>query len=135
MSGPVVEQLIATHFLADPGLAFDVQRRRLADGAAVLTSALAADLPDWRVSRPSGGASLWVALPGPFASELARLAPTVGVRIAPGPRFGPDGTMESYLRLPFTQPPEKLIRGVRRLASIADQASRSRTSDMPGWLA
>ena len=87
MSGPVVEQLIATHFLADPGLAFDVQRRRLADGAAVLTSALAADLPDWRVSRPSGGASLWVALPGPFASELARLAPTVGVRIAPGPQI------------------------------------------------
>ena len=135
MSGPVVDQLIAAHFLDDPELAFGVQRRRLADGAAVLTATMASELPDWRVSRPAGGASLWVALPGPFASELARLAPTVGVRIAPGPRFGPDGTMESYLRLPFTQPPEKLISGVRRLASIAGQAAHSRPSDMPGWLA
>ena len=35
MSGPVVDQLIAVHFLADPHRAFDQQRRRLADGAAV----------------------------------------------------------------------------------------------------
>ncbi len=135
MSGPVVDQLIAAHFLADPEPAFDRQRRRLAHGAAVLTTTLASELPSWQVSRPRGGASLWVALPGPFASELARLTPTVGVRIAPGPRFGPDGTMESYLRLPFTQPPEKLISGVRRIASIADEAQRARPSDMPGWLA
>ena len=135
MSGPVLDQLIAAHFLADPQRAFDQQRQRLADGAAVLTAAIAEALPEWRVSRPTGGASLWVALPGPFASELARLAPSVGVRIVPGPRFGPDGTMESYLRLPFTQPPEKLVTGVRRLASVASQAERSRSSEMPGWLA
>jgi DNA-binding transcriptional MocR family regulator len=127
--------LIAAHFLADPHRAFDVQRRRLADGVAVLTNAIASELPDWRVSSPTGGVNLWVALPGPFASELARIAPTVGVRIVPGPRFGPDGTMESYLRLPFTEHPDKLVAGVRRLAAVAGQAARSRGSDMPGWLA
>jgi len=112
-----------------------VERQRLADRAEVLMAVLTAELPDWRFDRPTGGGSLWVALPGPFASELARLAPGVGVRIAPGPRFGPDGTMESYLRLPFTQPPEKLILGVRRLAGIADRAAAGRPGDMPGWLA
>ena len=135
MSGPVLEQLIAAHLLADPVEAFDVQRRRLAHGATVLTQALAEYLPNWQVSRPGGGASLWVALPGPFATELARLGTTVGVRIAPGPRFGPDGTMESYLRLPFTQTPEKLRAGVRRLAAIADRAAGGRPSDLPEWLA
>ncbi len=135
MSGPVLDQLIAVHVLADPHRAFDLQRQRLADGAAVLTAAIARELPQWRVSRPTGGASLWVALPGPFASELARLAPSVGVRIVPGPRFGPDGTMESYLRLPFTQPRDNLITAVRRLASVAPQAARWRGSEVPGWLA
>jgi len=135
MSGPVLEQLIAAHLLADPDEALGVQRQRLADGSAVLTAALAQQLPQWRVTRPEGGVSLWVQLPGPFATELARLAPTVGIRIAPGPRFGPDGTMESYLRLPFTQSPDKLIDAVGRLAAIADEASKARRSDLPGWLA
>ncbi len=135
MAGPVLEQLIAVHFLADPGPALDVQRRRLADGAAVLTAALAAQLPDWRVSRPLGGASLWVALPGPWASALAGLASSVGVRIAPGPRFGPDGTLESYLRLPFTASPDTLVAGVHRLAAIAPQAAGAIRAELPGWLA
>lgn len=135
MAGPVLEQLVAAHLLAEPDEALNVQRQRLADGCAVLTAALAQQLPQWRTTRPEGGASLWVQLPGPFATELARLAPTVGIRIAPGPRFGPDGTMESYLRLPLTQPPDKLTEAVRRLAVIADEASRARRSDLPGWLA
>lgn len=135
MAGPVLDQLIAVHFLADPGPGLDVQRRRLADGAAVLTAALAARLPDWRVSRPLGGASLWVALPGPWASALAGLAPSVGVRIAPGPRFGPDGTLESYLRLPFTAATDTLVAGVDRLAAIAPQAAGATRAELPGWLA
>ncbi|MET3806397.1 DNA-binding transcriptional MocR family regulator [Nakamurella sp. UYEF19] len=134
MSGPVLEQLMAAHFLADPTAALDQQSRRLADGAAVLTAELAAARPEWKVSHPRGGASLWVALPGPFATELARSAHAVGVRIAPGPRFGPDGTMESYLRLPFTQPADKLVSGIRRLSAVADRAAAARLSDVPGWL-
>jgi DNA-binding transcriptional MocR family regulator len=134
MSGPVLEQLLAAHFLADPTDWLDQQRRRLADGATLLTAALADIRPEWIVSRPQGGAFLWVALPGPFATELARCAPAVGVRITPGPRFGPDGTMESYLRLPFTQPADRLITGVRRLSSVADRAAAAHRSDVPGWL-
>ncbi|MEP6561655.1 MAG: PLP-dependent aminotransferase family protein [Nakamurella sp.] len=135
MAGPVLDQLVVTQLLSDPDDALALQRTRLATGAAALQSALAAQLPDWQATRPRGGASLWVKLPGPFATDLALLAPSAGVRIAPGPRFGPDGTMESYLRLPFTTTPERLITAVSRLASIADRAAQGARSSLPGWLA
>ncbi|HEY5878086.1 MAG TPA: PLP-dependent aminotransferase family protein, partial [Nakamurella sp.] len=112
MAGPVLDQLVVTTLLADPTAALAQQRARLATGFSALHAALTEQLPDWLPSRPSGGTSLWVRLPGPFATDLALLAPSVGVRIAPGPRFGPDGTMESFLRLPFTVPPGQLVAAV-----------------------
>ena len=135
MAGPVLDQLVVTALLRDPEPALAQQRARLATGAAALQSALARDLPDWVPTRPAGGTSLWVRLPGPFATELALLAPSVGVRIAPGPRFGPDGTMASYLRLPFGQVPERLAAGVARLATVAGLAAQGARSSLPGWLA
>ena len=134
MAGPIIDQLVAAELLADPAAALAVQRTRLATGAAALLSALAATLPQWRPTIPGGGTSLWVRLPGPFATELALLAPSVGVRIAPGPRFGPDGTMASYLRLPFTTTPDRLITAVGRLATVAPQAATGAQSTLPGWL-
>ena len=135
MSGPVLDQLVVAQLLADPESALSLQRSRLATGAATLQAALTRDLPDWEPTHPQGGTSLWVRLPGPFATDLALLAPTVGVRIAPGPRFGPDGTMASYLRLPFTAAPERLAAGIARLATVADQAALGARSSLPGWLA
>ncbi len=135
MSGPVLDQLVVAALLADPGPALSIQRSRLATGAAALQAALATQLPDWQPSHPQGGTSLWVRLPGPFATDLALLAPAAGVRIAPGPRFGPDGTMESYLRLPFTAGAEHLVTAVGRLAAIAGQAALGARSSLPGWLA
>lgn len=135
MAGPVLDQLVVASLLADPATALAEQRGRLAAGAAALAGALAAHLPDWQPSRPAGGTFLWVRLPGPFATDLALLAPSVGVRIAPGPRFGPDGTMESFVRLPYTVPPEQLVTAVRRLASITDQAAAGSRIGLPGWVA
>ncbi len=135
MAGPVLDQLVATALLADPEPALAEQRGRLATGAAALHAALAGQLPDWRPTRPDGGTFLWVRLPGPFATDLALLAPSVGVRIVPGTRFGPDGSMASYLRLPFTQPPDRLITAVTRLSAIVDQAAAGARSALPGWFA
>jgi len=135
MSGPVLDQLVVASLLADPEPALSLQRSRLATGAAALQAALAAQLPTWRPTHPAGGTSLWVRLPGPFATDLALLAPSAGVRIAPGPRFGPDGTMESYLRLPFTAGADRLVTAVGRLAVIAGQAALGARSSLPGWLA
>ena len=135
MAGPVLEQLVATALLAEPEAALTVQRARLAEGAAALRAGIAEHLPDWRVGNPRGGASLWVRLPGPFATELALRAASAGVRIAPGPRFGPDGTMESHLRLPYTSGPERLREGVARLARVAGQSADAGASALPGWIA
>ena len=135
MAGPVLDQLVVATLLADPAAALAEQRSRLAEGAAALTGALAAHLPDWQPSQPTGGTFLWVRLPGPYATDLALLAPSVGVRIAPGPRFGPDGTMESFVRLPFTVPADQLDTAMRRLATITDRAAAGSRTGLPGWVA
>jgi len=135
MAGPVLDQLVVATLLADPAAALAEQRARLATGFSALQAALTELLPDWLPSQPSGGTSLWVRLPGPFATDLALLAPSVGVRIAPGPRFGPDGTMESFLRLPFTLPPTQLVAAVRRLAAVTDRAAAGSRTGLPGWVA
>ena len=103
MAGPVLDQLVVAALLADPG-----GRRWPSSG------------PGWPPARPRCGRR-WPATcrtgcrSTPRGGDVAvgaaarpvrhRTGPAraVGRRAdRPGPRFGPDGTMESYLRLPFT---------------------------------
>lgn len=134
MAGPLLDQLVVTAMLADPEEALAEQRVRLATGCATLIDALARHLPEWVPTRPRGGCSIWVRLPDPIASDLARRAPAAGVRIVPGPRFGPDGSMDSFLRLPYTAPPEALAAAVPRLAAAQELLGAPATTP-PGWLA
>ncbi len=134
MAGSVLDQLIAERLLADECPALTVQRARLRAGCDALLEVLDDELPHWRPTRPAGGASLWVELPGPYATDLAALAPSVGVAIVPGPRFGPDGTMESFLRLPFTAAPDALRVAVQRLASIDATAAAARPVLPQRWM-
>jgi DNA-binding transcriptional MocR family regulator len=90
----------------------------------VLAAALAATLPEWRFALPSGGLSLWVAIDR-SSTALAAAAEAAGVRVVPGPRFGTDGALERYLRLPFVVAPAQLEEAVRRLErAIADVGGR-----------
>jgi hypothetical protein len=57
-----------------------------------------------------------VELDAPVSTALAHAAATRSLRLAPGPRFGLDGTLERYLRLPFTLPEEELLEAADRLA-------------------
>ena len=134
MAGSVLDQLVSAHLLADPEPVLAARRAELAAGARTVRAALAELAPDWQVAERDGGAFVWVRLPGPFAGELARLAPSVGVRIAPGPRFGPDGTMDAYLRLPITETPDRLFEALRRLTRVADRAA-ARPPVLAGWIA
>ncbi|NES29475.1 aminotransferase class I/II-fold pyridoxal phosphate-dependent enzyme [Micromonospora terminaliae] len=118
MASPVLDQLVAVHLLAQgPGIVID-RRIQLAAQRDALVKAMADRLPDWRVTVPRGGVTLWVELDGPISSALARAAEEVGVRLAPGPRFGLDGTLERFLRLPFTLPAADLEEAVGRLAAV-----------------
>jgi DNA-binding transcriptional MocR family regulator len=118
VSSPILDQLVATEALARLDALLPGRRSLLRERRRVLRDALAAECPHWRVRQPAGGMSFWVQLPeGTPASALAARALEHGVRVAGGPLFGVDGGFERRLRLPFTQPPERLAEAVRRLAA------------------
>jgi DNA-binding transcriptional MocR family regulator len=130
MSSPVLEQLVAVHLLGQAESIVAARRVQLVSRRDALVGALTEMLPEWRYFIPSGGVMLWAELDGPISSALARAAEDVGVRLAPGPRFGMDGTLERFIRLPFSLPADDLIEAVRRIASVRhdlDHTSR------PAW--
>jgi DNA-binding transcriptional MocR family regulator len=129
MASPVLEQLVAVHLLSQAPAIVAARRAQLAFRRDALVGALGELLPEWRFFVPGGGVTLWAELDGPISSALSRAAEDVGVRLAPGPRFGLDGTLERFVRLPFTLAADDLIEAVRRIASVRhdlDRASRPR---------
>ncbi|MFB0874645.1 MULTISPECIES: PLP-dependent aminotransferase family protein [unclassified Sphingobium] len=114
MASPVVEQLAVAQLIdADVGLgerAGILRARR-----DHLIGLLERRLPHWSVDAPAGGLSLWAEMPRAEATALAALAESMGVRVAPGPRFGVGGAFERFLRLPFTLDEPQLEAGVERL--------------------
>ena len=93
-----------------------------------LTAALTRELPEWRVTEPQGGISLWAELDAPLSTPLTMLAGPAGVVVVPGSRFGVDGTLERFLRIPFALPEERLEMAVARLAAAWQQLDRSGVS-------
>ena len=60
--------------------------------------------------------SLWVRLPAPTSSALSAAASRLGLVVPPGPRFGVDGTLERFIRVPYTLPDDRLAEAVELLA-------------------
>jgi len=106
------------------------RRRQLAEQRDALVTAVRRELPEWGIRVPRGGVTLWAELDGPVSSALSRAAEEVGVRLAPGPRFGLDGTLERFVRLPFTLPACDLEDAVKRLAAVRYDLERTRR---PRW--
>ena len=113
----VLDQLVAVRLLAGRETIVPARRAELVRRRAALVAALTGRLPDWRFQVPDGGLGLWVELDGPVATALARAAERLEVRVAAGPRFGVDGTLERFMRLPYTLPAAELATAVDRLAS------------------
>jgi DNA-binding transcriptional MocR family regulator len=138
VGSPVLDQLLAAEVLARLDTLLPGRRALLRERRDALLGALAAERPAWRAARPSGGMSVWVELPeGTAASALAAHAVEHGVRVAAGARFGAGGGFEQRLRLPFTQPPERLAEAVRRLAAAEDALASRPPSAEPSarWVA
>jgi DNA-binding transcriptional MocR family regulator len=132
MASPVLDQLVGARLLDLADRIVPARRRQLLAQRDALVAALSAALPEWHFRVPAGGLTLWVELDGPISSALARAAEEVGVRLAPGPRFGLDGTLERFLRVPYTLPPADLVEAVQRLAAVRydlDRAARPRWGD------
>jgi DNA-binding transcriptional MocR family regulator len=127
MSGPVLDQLVAVELLSRADTIVPARRTMLREQRDALAGALRSELPDWQFVTPAGGVTLWAELDAPMSSALSRAAESFGVRLAPGPRFGVDGTLERFLRLPFTLPSDVLVEAVSRIAAAySDVAMGSR---------
>ena len=116
LGSPLLDQLLAVRLLARVD---DVRAERVAQlrpRRDVLVDAVRTQLPDWRMSVPTGGLSLWVHLPSGNAEEFAELALEHRVALVPGPALSVDDGNRRALRMAFVEPEERLTLAVERLA-------------------
>jgi DNA-binding transcriptional MocR family regulator len=131
LGSPVLEQLIAVNLLNRRDQVLPERRRTLGAARDFLAGALREKLPPWRFRVPAGGVGLWLELDAPVSSALVRAAEAHGLRLAPGPRFGVDGVLEQYLRVPFTLPHADLATAVDRLVAARDTVDAHPIPDWP----
>jgi DNA-binding transcriptional MocR family regulator len=132
LATPVLEQLVAEHLLRSSDVVLDERRRLLVERRDALAEALRRELPGWRFRVPRGGLCLWAEMERPEAEALAVVAAREGVHVVPGPTFSVDGTLDRHVRLPFTQPSDRLEEAVGRLAA-AERRLALRDADDPRW--
>lgn len=125
LAGSIMDQLLGVALLERLDDIADSRRRQLREQRDALVNALDEHLPQWRVAVPEGGMSLWAELDAPLCTSLTLTAAHHGVQLVPGSRFGVDGTLERFLRIPFALPPEQLREGVRRLAMTWERLDRA----------
>jgi DNA-binding transcriptional MocR family regulator len=131
LGSAVLEQLIALRLLARREQVLPQRREAFRHARDFLVAAVTERFPKWRVTPPAGGVGLWIELDGPVSSALVRAAETHGLRLAPGHRFGVDGLLEQYLRLPFTLPRGELAAAVDRLAAAHHTLRRGPAPEWP----
>jgi DNA-binding transcriptional MocR family regulator len=113
---PEFEQAVAAAVLADFGAITAQRSTLLREGRDSLATALAAELPEWRIPHVQGGVSMWIELDAALSSAAVMDVRSHGVLLSAGPRFSVDGGHERHLRIPFTAPPDELHRAVSLLA-------------------
>jgi DNA-binding transcriptional MocR family regulator len=138
LAGPVLEQLACVHLMDALDAVRAHRAEQLRSQRDALVGLLRQHLPAWRFAVPSGGQVLWCSLPGPWAAAVCDAAAERGLRVTPGSRFAADGTLESWLRLPYTRPVSELGQAVPLLADAWGQvvsAAGAPTSGMGVGLA
>jgi DNA-binding transcriptional MocR family regulator len=131
LGSPVFEQLVLAELLAHADSLLRKRREDFRGRRAALVRALNRGCPDWTFTTPAGGLSLWCRLPEPMSTRLAVAAVNHGVQVVPGSRFGVHGGLERWLRLPFTQPDDRLFEAVRRLSAAAASVRGAGGLDIP----
>ncbi|OBK74066.1 PLP-dependent aminotransferase family protein [Mycobacterium sp. 1274761.0] len=116
MGTPVLEQFTAARLLARCDELLPERRDILRARRAHLLSLLERHLPDWEPGPGVGGMSLWVRLPAPMSTALSAAASRMGLELPAGPRFGVDGTLERFVRVPYALPEDELSAAIELLA-------------------
>ena len=123
MGSPILEQLAARALLRLPDNALDERRLAIREQRDHLLHLVGERLPDWRFEPPPGGLCAWAELPRPLSTALAVAAHDLGVRIAPGGKYGIDGAFERFVRLPYALPKPVLSDVIDRLVDAWTQVS------------
>ncbi|MGU3498805.1 MocR-like transcription factor YczR [Mycobacterium sp. C31M] len=113
---PILEQLTAARLLQIRDDVLPERRELLRVRRAFLVDLLARELPEWRPGPGRGGMSLWVQLPAPMSTALSASASRLGLDLPAGPRFGVDGTLERFIRVPYALPEPQLEAAVDLMA-------------------
>ncbi|MDT5237019.1 MAG: hypothetical protein QOF47_3006 [Mycobacterium sp.] len=116
MGTPIVEQLAAARLLEKPDEVLPERREILENRRDLLVSLLSQHIPEFQPGPGRGGMALWVQLPSPMSSALSAAASRLGLDLPSGPRFGVDGSLERFLRIPYTLPEDQLVEAVDLLA-------------------
>ena len=128
LSGAILDQLVAAQVIPTLDSLMPARIAGLKAQRDALLTALRRELPEWQVAEPQGGLSLWAELDAPMSTSLSLAAAPAGVLVVPGSRFGVDGTLERFLRIPFGLPAEHLDTAVQRLATVWRQLDRTTLS-------
>jgi DNA-binding transcriptional MocR family regulator len=116
MGTPVLEQFAAARLLAQYDELLPERREILRERRRLLLDLLDRHLPDWEPGGGAGGMSLWVRLPAPMSTALSAAASRMGLELPAGPRFGVDGTLERFVRVPYALPEDELSAAIELLA-------------------
>lgn len=95
-------------------------RRELATRRDALLEAVAEQLPDWTVTRPEGGMTLWAHLGGIASDPFVATAARHGVRLVPGRIYHALGHDTGHIRLTLAYDVDTTREAVRRLAAAMD---------------
>ncbi len=117
LGGPVMDHLVGIEVYEQLPEILEARRRSFAEARDLLLDAVGRHLPEWSCGLPAGGLSVWAKLDGPFSSDLEAAAARHRLRLAAGPRFSVDGTLERFLRLPYTLAADQLEPAIVRLAA------------------
>ena len=138
LGAALLEQLVAADLLRDGEDLLVHRREQLRASRDAALAAVAEHLPDWRPTRPTGGLNLWCELPEALSSALVPRAERHDVLLASGPSFAPEGGLDRFVRLPYTQPAHVLTASIARLGlawreTLTDPGFGPRTT--PGLVA
>ncbi|WP_106814092.1 MocR-like transcription factor YczR [Microbacterium timonense] len=126
---PEFEQAIASRLLARFDDIVTQRSELLRAGRDAVADALRV-IPSWRIPHAAGGVSLWVELDAPLSSALVLEARSRGVLLTAGPRFSVDGGHDRHLRVPFTSPPDEMMRAAHVLSDAWDAVRAGARSTM-----
>lgn len=114
----LLAQVVTARLLTRIDEARAERRAALGRSRDAILEILDRELPDWEVSAPRAGASLWVRLPSGSATTFVQYATRHGVHVLPGPTFSARDMFEDHLRIAFSAPLDTVAAGVGRLARL-----------------